>query len=762
LVPLICPLRAFNRDCEAKKLNRTAQSLLQFLSAYLAEQHPRLDLPEGFVENQLQQGCLLMFDGMDEVAPEDRMRVREAIEGLVGDFLENDRNRYLATSRTAAYFEGAALAGFRTCSVLPLAPKERDDLIHRWYRAVLPSDEAEREARDLCRRIAVSDKRVQDLAVTPLMTTIFALVHYDRRELPKQRADLYEQAVRILLTEPHKEGEAGGSLRDWGGLDWETRRDQLSYIAFTLHQWHERGDAVLEDDLVEAVWQDFGAEERTARDAARDFLQKVADRGGLLEEENRFYGFYTHRTFREFLAGRYLAQELRPEQQLEFLSQHLNDDHWDEPVRLAAGYLAIGGRRRPNDFILLLARLDKDPGEHARAQVLAGLALSDLPAERIEENTRAEVIANLIGTLQNHAHISARLRVEAGRALALCGDSRMEVRTVDATQFCLVPAGPFFMGSEDSDKEAFDDEKPHDPSFNIPYDYAISQYPITNAQFQEFMDDDGYTNDRWWAVAKAHGSWKDGKVTRRVWFFEDEDKQKLEYKLEEADAPVDFGAPFNLSNHPVVGISWCEALAFTEWLTERWQRQGWLGTGQRVQLPNEPEWEKAARGGLRLLSKPVVARIGEPFAHLTLSQEDNPSPKRRYPWGDESDPNHANYEATGINTTSAVGCFLDPDTPYGCQDMAGNVWEWTRSLWGPWMLKEGQVEYILKFPYPYNTQDGREDLDAKPEVARVLRGGAFPYNAYYVRCACRGDFDPDYRYGSLGFRVVVSPFFSER
>ncbi len=177
LVPFLCPLRDFNRYCEVHKLNRTARSLLQFLSVHIAEQHPTLDLPEEFVESQLQQGCLLMFDGVDEVAPKDRMRVREAIEGPVAEFHAHDRDRYLATSRTVAYFGGAALAGFRKCTVLPLAPDDRDTLIHLWYHAVLPRDKATREAEDLCRRIGASNKRVQDLAVTPLMTTIFALVH---------------------------------------------------------------------------------------------------------------------------------------------------------------------------------------------------------------------------------------------------------------------------------------------------------------------------------------------------------------------------------------------------------------------------------------------------------------------------------------------------------------------------------------------------------------------------------------------------------
>jgi formylglycine-generating enzyme required for sulfatase activity len=81
--------------------------------------------------------------------------------------------------------------------------------------------------------------------------------------------------------------------------------------------------------------------------------------------------------------------------------------------------------------------------------------------------------------------------------------------------------------------------------------------------------------------------------------------------------------------------------------------------------------------------------------------------------------------------------------------MSGNVWEWTRSLYG-------------EYPYPTEEteREQREDLFAKGP--RVLRGGAFYDYAYYVRCASRRSLDPAYRLYLMGFRVVVSPFFSER
>ena len=82
--------------------------------------------------------------------------------------------------------------------------------------------------------------------------------------------------------------------------------------------------------------------------------------------------------------------------------------------------------------------------------------------------------------------------------------------------------------------------------------------------------------------------------------------------------------------------------------------------------------------------------------------------------------------------------------------MSGNVWEWTRSLWG-------DHPSIPQYSYPYDPADGRERLDAKRDTRRVVRGGSFDNNGGSVRCAALYWLNPDVRGRDVGFRVVLSP-----
>lgn len=144
-----------------------------------------------------------------------------------------------------------------------------------------------------------------------------------------------------------------------------------------------------------------------------------------------------------------------------------------------------------------------------------------------------------------------------------------------------------------------------------------------------------------------------------------------------------------------------------------------------MRLPTEPEWERASRGDMPDGGDEIV-----------------------YPWGHGWNSDAANSEETGFNAPCATGLFPAGQSPYGCLDMAGQVWEWTTTLWGDDMATP-------HFTYPY-ADDGREDPSAGPSIRRVLRGGCFSSTSLKACCSYRGSLEPDGFWRGNGFRIVVS------
>jgi formylglycine-generating enzyme required for sulfatase activity len=136
------------------------------------------------------------------------------------------------------------------------------------------------------------------------------------------------------------------------------------------------------------------------------------------------------------------------------------------------------------------------------------------------------------------------------------------------------------------------------------------------------------------------------------------------------------------------------------------------------------------------------------FTLATSPLQNNPEPRRAWPWGDEWDADKGNAEKN-VSETSTPGCFEGGRSPYGCEDLAGNVWEWTRSLWGTDSKKPD-------FVYPYDARDRqREDLALPDNIWRVVRGGSWHDHHYNARCAARGRAHPGFRIDYFGFRVVL-------
>ena len=236
---------------------------------------------------------------------------------------------------------------------------------------------------------------------------------------------------------------------------------------------------------------------------------------------------------------------------------------------------------------------------------------------------------------------------------------------------CTVPAGPFLMGSDPkrdlaAAKESLAVREQPQHTVTLPA-YEIARFPVTVAEYACFV--------------------RAGQPEPK--------------RYEDLGAIVDWHKQLRRLDHPVVCVTWHDAIAYAAWLSQR--------TGELWRLPTEAEWEKAARG----------------------------TDGRIYPWGDTFDTSRCSTSESGIDTTTQLGIHASDASLYGVQDTAGNVWEWTGSLF---------------FPYPYITSGEREN--GKSTESRVLRGGSREDGPELARAACRLVLSPYSCNNYDGFRLV--------
>lgn len=440
---------------------------------------------------------------------------------------------------------------------------------------------------------------------------------------------------------------------------------------------------------------------------------------------------FPHRTFREYLAAVHLISagtgSESPGQpawrgyaaEAAVLVQRPADiDHWRVVLQLAAGLAAGRFTNVLGSTVLHISGL-LPKGIRAKPKPASALLAAELLAEigksgvcqQPDGKALWERVEKWLLHRMTDASVPAPERAAAGVALGHMGDPRdgvAQVRTVPAAGsgvgvilpvFAwshIIPSGPFPMGN-DEPEAVYDGEQPRFSCTRITEDFRLALYPVTVAQFQTFIDAGGYTPaglEHWWTAEGRHWAERKG-IT----------------------GPMNDAEVFQTPNHPRVGISWYEAVAFCRWHNAHVPPgEGCIG------LPTEAQWERVARNGAEC---------------------------RRYPWevpGTSTEPDqHANMDMTGIGHTSAVGLFPAGAAPCGALDLSGNVWEWCRTAW--------QDNYAN-----YNTT-ARDSEDLPESPARVLRGGSWNDDSGFMRASFRNWDVPRSRLTSIGFRVVWLPPF---
>jgi ergothioneine biosynthesis protein EgtB len=239
---------------------------------------------------------------------------------------------------------------------------------------------------------------------------------------------------------------------------------------------------------------------------------------------------------------------------------------------------------------------------------------------------------------------------------------------------------------------AWDNEKP--PHKVWLEDFSIDRAPVSVGDYLEFMNDGGYQDFRWWHSA----GWE--KVNTEQWqapmYWEQHDTEWMIRDFAGLHRATD------KANEPVSHVSFLEASAYAKWAGKR--------------LPTEAEWEKAA-----MLSSSVNS-------------------KQNFPWGDAApDQSRGNLFENGLWSVAPTGAFPNGQTSLGCQQMIGDVWEWTTSDYAP---------------YPGFKSDFDEYNDKWFVGQKVLRGGSFATPQIHIRSTYRNFFYPHERWMIAGFRCA--------
>ncbi len=663
------------------------------------------------------QTTLWILDGIDEIriADAERNRFLELL-GRWAQSLPVKTHRICITTRPYAY-QHISINRFISRSIQPLQTERCFEFITRfcrhhgsYFNFSANLSDPEHAARQLIALLKAPDrKHLLEMCQNPLLLTLTTALYCQRGEsaLPKDRGSLYEHGINTVLKrwedKLHQSDDEKYSIVEDNDVSRNTMREALNKLAYYAHrsltgvETQDKYTGNITRALLEAHFCPF-FEQQYSTDALLGYLN---DKTGLIIHRGGGRYAFIHRTFREYLAARFIVANDSISVQRDFLHALQSDCGWWREVLALAARLSDSqldentterlSDSQPDENTTALLRQclpinHRECCENASAPETTQLVLTVANAEMERERSRLEISSRMAWrerlrqwqlAIIDHQDQPPQEAAEAGRYLSELGDPRPGVGVQKGTGL------PDILWKE-VPKGEVKLEGVYEP-FVIKRPFKLAVYPITNSQFQAFIEHpQGYYHPGWWSG------------------FENKRRQ-----------PEDWG--WNESNHPKVAVNWYDAMAFCRWLDRQYQQMEMLPSGWEIRLPDEWEWQLAACSGQASFQYPWGKDYRQGYANI-----------------DETDKGQGSYR---LARTTAVGIYLKGQSQQSIHDLIGNCWEWCRN----------------KYDNPHGSWD--EDFDD----TRVLRGGAWDYPSGGARAAFRYYYSPFDRYSFVGFRVLCSP-----